>query len=200
MPVHGRVDVARHGQVEQRAGPAPGVLGGRRGTGARGAVRAAVRAAGPGLPRRLGGQHQAGRAGTGDDDVGSGQLGPTASIGTARRPGAGRAEDLGQPLGPGAACGWRRRSRRPRPRASVAAASEDIEPAPIDQGALLPWPSADVGAGGELLQAEGDQRLPGPVDAGLAVRPLADPQRLLEQVVQQPARGVQLLARAPARP
>ncbi|MGX1118916.1 hypothetical protein RKD37_004279 [Streptomyces ambofaciens] len=62
-----------------------------------------------------------------------------------------------------------------------------------DQGLLAPGPLLDVGSGGQLLQAEGDQGLPGAVDAGLGVGALADPQRLLEQVVQEPPGGVQVL-------
>ena len=80
--------------------------------------------------------------------------------------------------------------RRP-PARSVAAASEDIEPAPITSARFPGTASAERAR--ELLQADADQRLAGPVDAGLGVGPLADPQRLLEQVVEQPAGGVQLL-------
>ncbi|SCF85846.1 hypothetical protein GA0115254_119884 [Streptomyces sp. Ncost-T10-10d] len=61
------------------------------------------------------------------------------------------------------------------------------------QGTLAPGPVGDIRTGRELLETEGDERLPGPVDPGLAVGTLTDPQGLLEQVVQQPAGGVQLL-------
>ena len=85
-------------------------------------------------------------------------------------------------------------------RASVAAASEDMDPAPMTR-ARLPLAHASTGSRrGELLEAEGHERLPGPVDPGLGVRALADPQRLLEQVVEQPPGGVQLLRPAPGRP
>ena len=47
-----------------------------------------------------------------------------------------------------------------------------------------------VEVGGGQVDGGGDHALAGPVDAGLGVRPLADPQRLLHQLVQQPAGGV----------
>ncbi|GAB3797475.1 hypothetical protein GCM10027605_07510 [Micromonospora zhanjiangensis] len=46
-------------------------------------------------------------------------------------------------------------------------------------------------AGGDV-DGRADHALAGPVDTGLGVRPLADPQRLLHQLVQQPAGGVHL--------
>ena len=42
------------------------------------------------------------------------------------------------------------------------------------------------------VERRADHALPGPVDAGLGVHPLADPQRLLDQLVQQPAGGAVL--------
>ena len=139
----------------------------------------------------------------------TGQTSPSRRYRTRRRRHVSVRRDRGHLDGPGGharAAGWpgSRRAGRHGPavrlattisatpaRASVAAASEDIEPAPMTSARLPAAQSATSGAARELLQAEGDQRLPGPVDAGLAVGALADPQGLLEQVVQQPARGVQ---------
>ena len=153
----------------------------------------------------VGGQDEPGRAGTGDDDVG------TCQLDRHRRPSArrGPARPCADRLGPRISASRSARSgvrlattiSATPARARVAAASEDIEPGADHQGALARGPVRRPSrAAGELLEPEGDQRLPGPVDAGLGVGPLADPQRLLEQVVQQPARGVQLLRRARARP
>ncbi len=74
-------------------------------------------------------------------------------------------------------------------RVSVATDSAPIAPAPITS-AGRPVEVAEVDGGD--LERGGDDALPGLVDAGLGVRPLADPQRLLHQLVQQPAGGVGL--------
>ncbi len=180
--MHARVHVPRHRQVEHGevlakvlAPPFPG------------GVRQRVR-------DRVGRQHQPRGAGAGHDEVGEGQLGRHGDRVDRHRA---RLQALlpergGQPLrtvqrpvgdhqfGHTGAGQCRRGQRRHRARAD-------------DQRPLAAQPLRHRTARGQLLQPERDQRLPGPVDARLAVGPLPDPQRLLEQLVQQPARGVLVL-------
>ena len=63
-------------------------------------------------------------------------------------------------------------------RRTEAAASAAIEPAPTMQTRA---PSSGPIAAAASLERDGDDRLAGPVDVGLGVGALADPQALLEQ-------------------
>ena len=157
------VDVPRHGQVEQDQRRRAGVAVGRAQRGDQS------------------GEHRLGRGGRAHHHVDRRR---------ARRPARRTAT--------------RRRRRTARPAAPARSAPRLVTmsgPAPARAG----WPAPARpsrrrrrparggrrrrrrGALAASVQRGGDHALPGAVDAGLGVHPLADPQRLLHQLVQQPA-------------
>lgn len=165
---HPYVDVARQRQVDQHERTVDAALA------ARFENRLDVRR----------GDHQAGRAGARDHQVGGGQRvlegghrhGPAADL-------------VGQVLGAlVGAVGDEDRAhalalQRGRGERAHRPGADDERAAPADV------PADQLG----LFEADGDQGLARAVDVGLAVRALADPQRLLRQVVEDAARRVVLL-------
>ncbi len=132
----------------------------------------------------LGAEDQLGGAGARDDEVDVGQLGPhrlhrdsaPADVAASRSPWA--KVRFAMTI-----------SARPS-RASVVAVSALIEPAPTTR-ARRPASGAELGAG--VRDADPDQRAAGLVDRGLGAGPLADPQRVLDELVQDAAGGAGLL-------
>ena len=164
---HGRVDVVRQRQVDDRERAASGACG-----------RARDR-------RRR--QDHAGGAGAGHQHVGGGDL--VRDVVERDRCGR-RTARRGARRWP--RCGWRRPCRRAPRRATVATARPAIAPGADDDDALA-GERADVRRSARSSATEtSDGR--GPVDVGLGVRPLADAQRLLEQRVEGGADGAALLA------
>ena len=124
-------------------------------------------------------------------DVGRGRARSSSSV---ERHGA-AADRLGQPLGPlqGAVdAGDVRAGRggRTRGQPGHGAGADDQHPTAGQVAAL----------GGEQLVRRGDQRAAGRADAGLGLDPLADPDGLLEQGVEDGADGALGLAQRSARP
>ena len=129
----------------RRGGGPPGCRPARAGRPGRGGGRTG--AARERRRDRLGGQDQTGRAGAGHDDIGTCQLvGTVVHRHRAGRHPARLGQDLRRAARRAPASGWRRRSRRHPARASVAAASEDIEPGADDQGPLARAPSSATSA------------------------------------------------------
>ena len=142
-------------------------------------------------PHRRLGQHQARRSGGAHHKIhiGQWQVGEVGRDGTVQR---------GQPLRPlGAPVRHEQRASRARgARRGSAGPGQGGQcqtaqrTGADDKGRTSGEPT------GDQVQCGGDDAAPGPVDAGLGVHPLADPQRLLHQLVQVPAGGLVLGSQA----